>query len=683
VIGQTISHYRIVEKLGRGGMGEVYLAEDQQLGRKVAIKFLPGDVATDERAKQRLLREAKTAATLDHPNICAIYEVGQEGDNSFIVLQYIEGETLASRIKRHLPDLPEALAIALQVAEALNEAHTRGIIHRDIKPENIMLTARNQVKVLDFGLAKVMTDSTIIGADTASMMSVPGMLVGTLPYMSPEQVRCEALDGRSDIFSFGTVLYELLSGRRPFEAKSSAELILAILTVEPTPISRSSLTHSGTAEGDLIRKCLEKDPALRYQTIGDLIPDLQRIRSEYESAPPNTATRTADIKPQPAITQNRNARFSKRDLELIAVSLVLALALGIYVYSSRSGKHLVSTGAPVMSANSAAYDAYMRGMVKVSSENPADNQDAVQLFKQAIVADPKFASAYAELARAYSIRVRFFAPLSEKKQLNEEAEVDVEKALELDPNLAEGYFARGLILWTPYKRFPHEQAVQAYKRALELNPNLGEAHHQLGFVYLHIGLLNKGWQEIQRALAIDPGNSLARYRLGVIDMCRGKYEEAFQIFKTTPLEKSPSLLASYTSTALFRLGRNDEASTIISQFFKDYPNDEGGLVTSVKAMMLAKAGKNSEAEAAIQHAIEIGRGYAHFHHTSYNIASAYALMKQPEQAMRWLQVTADEGFPNYPLFEGDAQLDNLRTDPRFIAFMAQQKQQWEHFTATL
>ena len=683
MIGQDISHYRILEKVGRGGMGEVYLAQDKDLGRKVAIKFLPPEVATDERAKQRLLREAKTAATLDHPNICAIYEVGQEGGTSFIVLQYVEGETLASRIKRQLPDLGEALAIAMQVAEALREAHGRGIIHRDIKPENIMLTARNQVKVLDFGLAKVMVDASILGADTASMLSIPGMLVGTLPYMSPEQVRCEELDCRSDIFSFGTLIYELLCGRRPFEAKSSAELISAILTAEPAPISRSSLMHSGTAEEDLIRKCLEKDPARRYQTMGDLIADLQQIRDEYESGKFGSAARRANVKPRPGNPKERRSRVSNRPVELIAACVVLALAAGVYIYSSRSQKPVASSGAPVMSANAAAYDAYMRGMVKVSSENPADNQDAIQLFKQAIVADPKFASAYAELARSYSIRVRFWAPVAEKKQLNEEAEVDVEKALTLDPNLAEGYFARGLILWTPYKRFPHEQAVQAYKRALELNPNLGEAHHQLGFVYLHIGLLDKAWDEIQKALAINPGNSLARYRLGVIDMCRGKYEEAFQIFNTTPLEKSPSLLASYTSTALFRLGRNAEASAIIEQFLKDYPNDEGGLVTSVKAMMLAKAGKNTEAGATIQHAIEIGRGYAHFHHTSYNIASAYALMHDPEQAMKWLAVTVDEGFPNYPLFEGDAQLDSLRTDTRFIAFMSQQKEQWEHFSATL
>src|ERR1700724_1790271 len=325
VIGQTISHYRILENLGGGGMGVVYLAEDTRLDRKVAIKFLPAEVATDERAKQRLLREAKTAATLDHPNICSIYEVGEEDSHSFIVLQYIEGETLAARLKRHLPDLREALAIATQVADALNEAHGRGIIHRDIKPENIILTTRNQVKVLDFGLAKVVRDSSVMGADTASMLSIPGMVMGTVPYMSPEQVRGEELDSRSDIFSFGTVLYELLSGRRPFEAKSSAEIISAILTADLPPISRSSLGHGGGAEEELIRKCLEKDAALRYQTMDDLIPDLQQIRGEYDSGQFRPKAKTTGVKPQQVITRPESSRFrvSKLGLGLIVASIVL------------------------------------------------------------------------------------------------------------------------------------------------------------------------------------------------------------------------------------------------------------------------------------------------------------------------------------------------------------------------
>ncbi len=681
MIGQTISHYRIIEKLGGGGMGVVYLAEDTRLDRKVAIKFLPAEVATDERAKQRLLREAKTAATLDHPNICSIYEVGEEDGHSFIVLQYIEGETLAARLKRQVPDLREALAIAAQVADALSEAHARGVIHRDIKPDNIMLATRGQVKVLDFGLAKTLRDPGILEGDaqTGSMLSIPGMVMGTEPYMSPEQVRGEELDSRSDIFSFGTVLYELLSGRRPFEAKSSAEVISAILTTQPPPISRSSLGHCGSGEEQLIRKCLEKDAALRYQTIGDLIPDLQQIRREYETGQVTPRSGTTTVKPK-AITDDKGGRFRVSRLGLVLTSLALVLAAaGVWFFSFRSLKR--TPAATVMSSNPVAYDAYMRGKVNVGSENPDNNNAAIKLFEQSVAADPNFAAAYAELARAYTIKARYSGTAAEKQKLYEDAEVDVEKALAIDPNLAEGHFARGLILWTPYKRFPHEQAIQSYRRAIELNPNFDEAHHQLGFIYLHIGLLDKAQQEIEKALAINPGNTLARYRLGVINMCRARYEEAFQIFNSTPRDMNPSLLAFYTSNALFRLGRNEEASEIIEKFFKDYPKDEGGAVTSVKAMMLAKAGKKREAEATIQHAIEIGRGYAHFHHTSYNIASAYALMNQPEQAMKWLQVTADEGFPCFPLFEGDANLDNLREDVRFISFMATQKQQWKHFAA--
>ena len=260
MIGSTVSKYRILAKLGRGGMGEVYLAEDEQLGRKVAIKFLPADVATDERARQRLLREARTAATLDHPNICSIYEVGQDDEHSFIVLQYIEGETLAARLKRQLPDLREALAIAAQVADALNEAHTRGIIHRDIKPENIMLTSPRTGQGARFRSGQADARSRHLEGETdRSMLSMPGMVMGTVPYMSPEQVRGEELDCRSDIFSFGIVLYELLSGRRPFEAKSTAEIISAILTADPPPMSRSGLGHIGGGEERLIRKCLEKD----------------------------------------------------------------------------------------------------------------------------------------------------------------------------------------------------------------------------------------------------------------------------------------------------------------------------------------------------------------------------------------------------------------------------------------
>jgi eukaryotic-like serine/threonine-protein kinase len=684
LIGQTVSHYSIIKKLGRGGMGEVYLAEDTRLGRKVAVKFLPAEAAADEGARQRLLREARTAATLDHSNICAIYEVGEEGGHSYIVLQYIEGETLAARLKRQLPDMAEVHSIAAQVAEALAEAHARGIIHRDIKPENIMLTTRTQVKVLDFGLAKVLGAPSAAEEQTMSMFSTPGMLMGTVPYMSPEQVRGEVLDCRSDIFSFGSVLYEMLSGRRPFQAQSTAEIMSAILTAEPPPIHRFGFGHVSSGEERLVRKCLKKDVTLRYQGMGDLISDLQQIRRESGNGQgtQNAESMTVDVIRAEAASKGNRSKLHRSRLVLVLAALVAVAVLSVWSFRSRRSPSVPDLKSG-QSAKSEAYEDYMRGMVNVNSENPADNQAAIKEFEQAIAADRNFAPAYAELSRAYTIKARYVASATERKQTYVDAEVAVGQALALDPNLAEGHFARGLMLWTPYKRFPHEQAIQSYRRAIELNPNFAEAHHQLGFIYVHIGLLDKGQLEIEKALSIDPGNTLARYRLGVIDMCRAKYAEAFEIFNSTPLEQNPELLAFYTSTALLRLGRSEEAAALVERYFKDYSTDKGGMVTSVKAMMLARAGKKDEADTTIQHAIEIGRGYAHFHHTSYNIASAYALMNEPEQAMKWLQVTADEGFPNYPLFEGDAQLNNLRNDPRFIAFMAQQKQQWDRFSSTL
>jgi tetratricopeptide (TPR) repeat protein len=264
-----------------------------------------------------------------------------------------------------------------------------------------------------------------------------------------------------------------------------------------------------------------------------------------------------------------------------------------------------------------------------------------------------------------------------------DAEVAVEKALALDPNLAEGHYARGFILWTHAKRFPHEQAVQSLKRALALNPNLDEAHHQLGVVYFHIGLLDKGWAEIEKALEINPSNTMARFRFGVINIYQAKYEEALAVFKSIPRDANPSLVDRNLATALVQLGRMDEASAVVEEYLKTSPTDEGGNVTSVKAMLLAKAGKAREAEETIQRAIEIGKGFGHFHHTAYNIASVYALLDKPGEAIKWLEAAADDGFPCYPFFEKDANLNSLRKDERFIAFMAKLKKQWEHHTATL
>ncbi|HEX6050483.1 MAG TPA: tetratricopeptide repeat protein, partial [Gemmatimonadaceae bacterium] len=308
---------------------------------------------------------------------------------------------------------------------------------------------------------------------------------------------------------------------------------------------------------------------------------------------------------------------------------------------------------------------------------------AIAALRAAIALDPSFAPAYAELSRVLTVRGFYFAPEAEKRQLRLDAEVMLEKALALDPNLAAAHFARGLLLWTPARRFPHEQSIQAYRRALELDPTMDEAHHQLALVYLHIGLFDHAWAHIDSALALNPGNTLARFRYGVIDLYRGEFDRAYRIFNSTALDQNPSLWAFQAATALFRLGREREATALIDRFLRDYPTDEGGVGTSVRAMILAKAGRQREAEAAMARAIELGRDFGHFHHTAYNVASAYALLGENEKAIQLLEDAADNGFPCYPLFAGDAQLDGLRNDPRFVAFVARLEREWEERKRTL
>jgi serine/threonine-protein kinase len=276
-----IGHYRIVSRLGAGGVGEVYLAEDTHLKRKVAIKFLLPESEEDERARKRFIREAQAAAKLDHPNICAIHEVGEEDDRGFIVMQYLEGETLAERLKRKALELPPALGVAIQVADALSEAHSHGIIHRDLKPHNIMITARGQAKLLDFGLAKVVTVPSD-HVETISVLSTPGLVMGTVPYMSPEQLRGEALDARSDIFSFGALLFEMICGISPFASGNQAEIVSAILTKDPPALARLA-PQSPDGLQAVVSKCLDKDRRCRYQTMLDVGADLKKILDECEA----------------------------------------------------------------------------------------------------------------------------------------------------------------------------------------------------------------------------------------------------------------------------------------------------------------------------------------------------------------------------------------------------------------
>ncbi len=332
------------------------------------------------------------------------------------------------------------------------------------------------------------------------------------------------------------------------------------------------------------------------------------------------------------------------------------------------------------SVNPEAYDYYLRGRFHAYDKNREDLEAAIGLLENSVKLDPNFALPHAYLARVYSGKA--FLYQRENRHLEEIALAHSDQALALEPDLAEGHFARAGILWTHSNHFPHGEVVRELRRALELNPNFDEAHQQLGAVYNHIGLLDKAAGELQQALAINPTYTGARFRLGINLLSQGRYEQAL-LFLNATQKFIPSMWTFQTSLALFQLSRKQEASTLISEFLRTEPQDEGGVVTAMQALLLADSGRRSEAERMIQVAIKKGEGFGHFHHTAYAVGSAYALMNNPQQALKWLQMAADDGFPCYPMFERDPILNNLRKDPHFIEFLAQQKRQWEQYKATL
>ncbi len=350
IVGKQMGHYQVVSRIGRGGMGEVFLAHDTSLGRKVALKLLRSDFTRIEERLRRFQQEARAASALNHPNILTIHEIGHDGSLHFMATEYVEGETLRQHLSRARLTVGQTLDVAIQVASALAAAHQAGIIHRDIKPENIMLRTDGNVKVLDFGLAKLTDPKTI---DTAAptlpqVETEPGVIMGTVSYMSPEQARGLTVDTRTDIWSLGVMIYEMAAGRQPFEGETASDVMSLILQKEPLPLAYSWPEVPAELER-IVRKALRKDKEERYQTIKDLLIDLRNLRKELElsaemerSAPPTGRAMSSGQSAAATAHSASSAEYivteikqHKRAAALILGTIIIVSAIGFYLLSRR------------------------------------------------------------------------------------------------------------------------------------------------------------------------------------------------------------------------------------------------------------------------------------------------------------------------------------------------------------
>ncbi len=505
---KTISHYKILEKIGEGGMGVVYEAEDTKLRRTVALKFLPKELTTDPEARERFIQEAQAAGALDHSNICTVYEIDEVDGQTFIVMAYIEGQNLKDRLKSGFLEIEDALEIVIQVADGLREAHEKGIIHRDIKPANIMLTAKGQAKIMDFGLAKLAW-----GVDLTKTATI----MGTVAYMSPEQAKGEKVDHRTDIWSLGAMLYEMLSGERPFKVTHDQAVLYAILNGNPIPITTIRKEIPQELE-KIIKKSLEKDPKNRYGDISDMLADLKSVsrislstmsdipsiavlpfvnmsadpENEYFSDGLaedliNALTKITDLHVV-ARTSSFAFKGEKVDIREIGQKLnvdhllegsvrkvgnraritaqLIKVKDGYHLWSDRydrdmedvfaiqdeiTGKimHKLSVALDVREkrpeeqrpVNFEAYDLYLKGRYCL---NKFEMDKALTYYQQAIEKDPDYALAYAGIAEVYTILSTGFDILPAKDAMPKAREA-AEKALKLDPNLAEAYVSLGLV----------------------------------------------------------------------------------------------------------------------------------------------------------------------------------------------------------------------------------------------
>ena len=741
MIGKTLNHFKVLARLGKGGMGEVYVAEDSRLKRRVALKVLPEEVARDPVRLDRFQREAESIAALNHPNILTIYSIEEADGIRFLTMELVEGETLIQLIPSDRMDVESFLRFSAPVAEALSAAHEKGIIHRDLKPGNIMVSHGGRIKVLDFGLAKLMRDDS--DPDSSRMethaQTEDGIVLGTMPYMSPEQIQGKRLDHRSDIFSLGIIFYEMLTGRRPFQGDTSAELISSIMRDTPERVSDLKAGMPEHLER-IIRRCLMKDPRDRYQTARDVYNELRDLNaSSGSSTRPasssaaggnsiavlpftnmsaddeneyfcdglaeellNALAKIEDLKVAARTSsfsfKNKNAEASqigkalrvktilegsvrKSGNRLRITAQLINAADGYHLWSERYDREMKDifdvqdeiTLAVVdalkvklfgeeqdavlkrHTRNPEAHEFYLRGLFYFYRFTPDDFQKASESFRRAIVIDPRYASAYAGLADAYTELSFFsFSPSETMPKAREAAN----KALELDDRLGEAHNSLAIIKM--YFDWDYAGAEQEFQRAIALNPGSGPIHMWYGWYLGLMGRFDESFKEMQGAQERDPLSAANNSGIGIVFHWSRQPERAIEQFRKV-LELNPNYLIARSFLAEAYEQKGDFVSAIAT-IEKIQQSETDPLTLSTVGYVYAKSGDRHKALEILNEFVKrSNQEYV----PAFSFAQIYAGLGDNEQALAWLDKACNERAVWIPFLKVDLKFDPLRSNPRF------------------